>query len=305
MVDTSQWCIGRATAPAHHGEILQGTFADDGRLRRGLVTVPCPLYQARATFVPDTRPGIRVSPSWKEKARRAGELAIEAIGLAAIGPAAGAGGRLRIRNDAPVRRGFGSSTGDVLAAVWSVASAFRVRLSPTVVARLAVQAEKASDSLMFDESAVLFAHRAGEVIEDFEHPLPRARFLGFGVRVGRESGTGVDTLSFPPARYTSREIGIFGDLRALLRDAICGKNVELMGQVATASAIMNQRHLPVADFGRILHISREAGGVGVQVAHSGDIASLLFDADVTDVDARIAHAEHLLGAAGITGTWTF
>src|SRR5262249_48106325 len=73
----------------HHGEILQGVFEDtDGRAHRGLVTLRCPLFASKATFVRDTRPlrrvgaGVRVYPPTKWKAARAAELTLETLGHA-------------------------------------------------------------------------------------------------------------------------------------------------------------------------------------------------------------------------------
>ncbi|WP_395367094.1 hypothetical protein ACHGLA_36670 [Streptomyces sp. YH02] len=206
-------------------------------------------------------------------------------------------------NDAPTCRGFGSSTSDVLAAVRAVGDAFDAPLPPSVVARLAVQAEAASDSLMYENTAVLFAHRDGEVIEDFGYALPPLHVLGFGAGLG--DGKGVDTLALRPARYTSWEIGKFAELRTLLREAIANEDAGLLGVVATASMNINQRHLPIFDLDRIHSIAREVGAAGVQTAHSGDIASLLFDASDPEAESRIEVAQTLLRNIEIHEQWKF
>ena len=54
--------MGKARAPIHHGEIVQGAFRVDGRVMRGLVTLPCPLYRSRATFARDISGRVRVLP---------------------------------------------------------------------------------------------------------------------------------------------------------------------------------------------------------------------------------------------------
>ncbi len=287
---------GRASAPVHHGEILQGVFAHKGGLHRGLVTLPCALYSVRASFTPG-RACLTVFPRWKSKAKRAAELALAELGLPAHG-------HLGVSDDVPLRRGFGSSTGDVLASIGAVQEAFSSPLPTATVARLAVKAEGASDSVMFTSTTVLFAHRDGEVIEDFGYPLPPLRVLGFGSAPG-STGDGVDTLALPSTRYSSEEVRRFAELRTVLRRAVLTKDVGLLGEVATASARINQHRLPIPRFERLLSIAEEAGAVGVQTAHSGDIAGLLFDRDDLAVDSRTTHAQALLRDAGMIEHWEF
>ncbi|MET7704043.1 MULTISPECIES: GHMP family kinase ATP-binding protein [unclassified Streptomyces] len=301
MVDHSDWRVGAASAPVHHGEILQGAFTTPAGPLRGLVTLPCTLHTTRATFTPTPAGEITVSPSWKGKARRAAELAVRAVTPPGAKPA---GGHLELTGDVPLCRGFGSSTSDVLSAIWAVKDAFADPLPPQEVARLAVHAETASDSLMFEESTVLFAQREGTVIEDFGYRMPPLRVLGFGSRPAND-GRGVDTLAFTPARYDQAEITRFARLRDMLREAIQMKDVALLSSVATASAEINQRHLPVPDLDRIRDVERTCGALGVQVAHSGDIAGLLFDRDDPDVEGRTAQARDLLHRIGIHEQWIY
>lgn len=295
---------GRASATMHHGEILQGVFRHEGGLRRGLVTLPCRMHAVRAEFTPNDAGAVTVSPPWKAKARRAAELALTALGIPA-------GGHLVLSDDVPVGRGFGSSTADVVAAIGAVRDAFARPLSQKEVARLAVQAEQASDAVMFTFSSVLFAHRDGEVIEDFGVPLPPLRILGFssGASVsagaGTGAGTGVDTLALPPARYGPHEIDHFGELRDAFRQAVHAKDVALLGEVATASTRINQEHLPIPRFEQILAVAGEVGATGVQTAHSGDIAGLIFDSADPEIDTRTAHGAKLLRDIGITERWEF
>ncbi|NBH02762.1 kinase, partial [Amycolatopsis sp. SID8362] len=159
---------GSFRVDAHHGEILQGVFAEGGRLRRGLVTLPCPLYSTRATFLPTEDAGTTVRPAWRSKARRAADLTLARLGHPVPG------GLLDITSDIPLCRGFGSSTADVTSAIGAVLAATGRRLSPAEVGALAVEAETASDSLMYGGRAVVFAHREGEPIEDLGELMPLA-----------------------------------------------------------------------------------------------------------------------------------
>jgi uncharacterized protein involved in propanediol utilization len=291
--------IGTAVAPVHHGEILQGVFAVDGHVKRGLVTMPCDIYIVRARFIVSDEPGITVTPDWKRKAKRAAQLT---LAMFQEDSRTSLGGRLEIISKVPLGQGFGSSTSDVLAAIWAVADAFSAKLPTVVAAKLAVEAETASDSLMFDDSSVLFAHRDGEVIEDFKDYLPRVWVVGF---FARPKQVEIDTLALTPACYSRREIEIFRDLRSDLREAILKSNTELLGYVATASAEINQRYLPIPQLAQIKAIGKAVGSVGVQVSHSGNIAGLLFDASDEDVVQRVNSSKTMLGDVGFNEQWQF
>ncbi|MCW2610327.1 MAG: kinase [Cryptosporangiaceae bacterium] len=299
MVDQSDRRVGSASAPMHHGEIIQGVFSDGGRLRRGLVTIPCTLYPTTATFFPGINPAITVAPEWKSKALRAAELTVR--GLRDLGLSC-AGGHLEVASDVPLCRGFGSSTSDVLATIWAVEDAYSATLPATAVAMLAVQAERASDSLMFEHRSVLFAHREGVLIEDFGAQLPAVSVLGFGTR---PNAAGVDTLALLPARYTPWEIDTFDVLRPMLRDAVRARDVKLLGEVATASTTLNQRHLPIPELDRIKALALEVGALGIQTAHSGNVAGLLFDSDDPDTNGRLAQAGEMLQGLGVHEQWSF
>jgi uncharacterized protein involved in propanediol utilization len=290
---------GTATAPVHHGEILQGAFITDGDFRKGLVTLPCDIYIARAHYTVTAEDAIIVSPGWKSKAKRAAELAVAM--LQQCGTVA-SGGYLELTSRVPLGQGFGSSTSDVLAAIRAVADAFSAKLPTAAVAKLAVEAEEASDSLMFEDSSVLFAHRHGEVIEDFGGCLPRVWVVGF---VARPHNRTVDTLELSPARYSQHEIEIFCELRSELREAIVKNNTELLGKVATASTEINQRYLPIPELSKIKAIGRAVGSLGVQVAHSGSIAGLLFDPEDRDAVQRMNLSRTMLEEVGFREQWKF
>lgn len=295
-VHRNAWHTGSGSSPIHHGEIIQGAFRVGGRIRRGLVTLPCQLYHSRAEFRPMTGAPVTVRPEWRAKARRAAELTVREI-EAVLG--AGLGGVLTVASDVPLCRGFGSSTSDVLATIRAVTDAFALTFPPETVARLAVRAETASDSLMFGEHAVLFAHREGEIIEDFGHRLPPIHVVGFG------TGEGVDTLASLPARYSRYELDTFDELRGLLRAGLTTGDLALIGQVATVSTRINQSYLPVPELDRVSAIAREAGAVGVHTAHSGDIAGILFDRSDPDLEHRAETAQKLLRALGFSEQWRF
>ena len=288
---------GYGAAIAHHGELLQGVCEGaDGRLKRVLVSIPCGIFKSEVSFMPDDSDLVQVEPKWKVKTHRAVDLALGSMSKWKIG------GRLQIRSNIPVGWGLGSSTSDVTAAIRAIADSLGEKLSPQGIAALAVRAETACDATMFDEHLVLFAQREGIVIEDFSTSLPRLAILGFNTDPHDE---GVDTIDFSPARYSWWEIEAFRPMVGLLRRAVDLRSPQLLGQVASASATINQRYLPKPHFQQLKAISEDAGALGLQVAHTGTIAGLLFNPADTLTESRVKHAETLLARIGIKQTWFF
>lgn len=284
--------VGVGHAPAHHGELLQGMFDDGtGRMRRALVTLPHAGCGSHAVFYPSQSHWGIVGTPELTKVRRAAVLALREFSMH---PSPAKGGQIEITSDVPRGIGMGSSTSDVTATIRAVADYHGVSLSREEVGRLAVLAECASDSIMIDDRVVLFAQRDGVVLETFGHSLPDLIVVGCDTEPG---GRGVDTLGHRPADYDDRELGAFQVLRAGLRRAIATDDVALLASVATASARINQRFLPKPALEDLLRLGRQFGGCGIQVAHSGTVAGVIFDAKrpgaVDDARAYAAAVEQL------------
>jgi uncharacterized protein involved in propanediol utilization len=288
---------GYGVAPAHHGELLQGVYEGaDGRLKRVLVSIPCGIFKSEVRFIPNDSDAVEVEPKWKVKSCRAVALTLSSLGKHKCG------GRVQIRSNIPVGWGLGSSTSDVTAAIRATADALSERLTPHKIAALAVRAETACDSTMFGERMVLFAQREGIVVEDFSSSLPKLEVLGFNTS---SNGNGIDTIGFPPARYSWWEIEAFRPMVGLLRRAVHLRSPQLLGQVSSASATINQQYLPKPYFQNLKEISEEVGAVGLQVAHTGTIAGLLFDPADPLKGRRIEQAQTLLTTIGIKHMWVF
>lgn len=288
--------VGVGYAPAHHGELLQGMFYDDaGEVRRALVTLPQPDRGTRAAFYPSYTHGGVLGPPELTKVRRAAMLTLRRF---STHPSRAKGGRIEITSDVPRGIGMGSSTSDVTATIRAVADFHGVELSKDDVARLAVLAECASDSIMIDDRVVLFGHRDGVVLETFGHRLPPM----FVISCDTEPGARVDTLRLQPADYDDAEIAGFGVLRAALRRAVALGDTALLGRVATASSRINERYLPKPHLEFLLRTCLRHGGCGIQVAHSGTVAGLIFDARPADAESRLRQcAAELELSAATTG----
>lgn len=288
---------GKGASNAHHGEIFQGVIeGPDGRLHRGLVSLPCNIFYSEATFTPDHTGIVKVTPPWKVKARKAIELMLSRDRQNRRG------GHLHIQSSVPIGWGLGSSTSDITAAIRATADAFRERITRRELAALAVQAEIASDSTMFKYPLVLFAQREGAILEQFSGQLPGLAIVGFNTDATRK---GINTLDLAPARYSCWEIEAFRPLIGLLRRAIETQDPKAIGCVATASAYINQSHLPLPHFDRLIKIKETVGALGLQIAHSGTVAGFLFDLHDPDKEHRINHSKRLIHETGFRETWHF
>ncbi|GAA1002112.1 L-threonine kinase BluE [Nocardiopsis tropica] len=261
--------VGRSTG--HHGEILQGRFRcpELGECP-GLVTVPVRSLASVAVFVPDRSGSVRSgcgSGRGLRKARSAARATIRH--LREQGSVPFTGGELAVTRTMPVGLGLGSSTADVLAAVRAVADSASVELDVDVVARLTVAAEGASDPLWAD-LPVLFAHRHGHVIEELGAGLPPMLLLRCRL------GDPVDTLALPITG--AADVDDYEELRRTLRAAVRAGDAAAIGAVATRSARLNQTRHHKPDLELLLAVGDHGGALGVQVAHSGNVAGLLFAA---------------------------
>ncbi|WP_373415048.1 GHMP kinase [Ensifer aridi] len=268
-------------ANGHHGEILQGIFVDEnGRRHRGLITLAFPYVQSAAWAARSATPGVEFSPMARKKAHRAAMLFLRKH------LKRGEGVSVQVGSNIPMGLGLGSSTADVVAAVRACARALRCSISPTEIFEIAVQAEEASDGTMFQGKARLVAHREGRVLETFAKRLPHFGLVSFNAAPDRP----VVTICFEPARYDEDEVGEFQELVRMAARAIATDDAALLGQIATRSAIINERFLPQPHFREVLEFSQCSGGLGVQVAHSGRVVGIMV---ASDIDVR--RLKRLLG----------
>ncbi len=282
---------GAGFAGRHHGEILQGVWRApdvEGVTEPVpfLVTMPVPEHGSRAGFVPGPDARLEVEPAWKVKAARAARLALDFLGERR------SGGRLTVDCPVPPGLGLGSSTSDVVAAIRAVCDAHWARIEPQQLAQLAVETERAIDPIMFEE-AVLFAPRQGRVLERWQGTLPRF----FVVSVDTDPlGGGIDTLGLAMPRHTAAELTEYEELIRRARAACRAGDALAMAEVATRSAELNQRLLPMRGFAELGALAREAGCLGLQISHSGTVAGFLFDpAEPDEVQERLRPALRALG----------
>lgn len=315
---------GVATCHPHFGELLQGAFdVAEGKHRRAvraLVSVHMPYADGSVArvalepgrigkFVPEAgRTGIHVRPAHFRKCEIATRLALDAFGMKNMAA------KLEVTTFVPEGAGMGSSTTGVVASIRAVAQAVsayrgaRIIPAPHLQAKLAVAAEHASDSVMFDctGTTILFAQRTGKVVRTFNGPLPQMHILGFDTG---SAGSGVDTDRLPRARYSRDQIAAFGCALAVLERAISEQSVTLAGRLATFSAMMSetamQNPLKKPKLNELLRIKESTGSAGIVVAHSGTVAGLIFDPALPGLRTRVGEASNAIAHLGFDRLRTF
>ncbi|MGA4961509.1 GHMP family kinase ATP-binding protein [Streptomyces pseudogriseolus] len=293
---------GTGHAACHHGEIIQGVFLDERRRPvHALVTLPMngPGSAARFARRPGSPPDeVTVERDGRTKARTAAVLTVREC-AARLG-AQPCGGELTLTGDLPVGLGMGSSTSDVIATIRAVADAWGLLLPPDTVARIAVRAEGASDPLMYGSRPLLFAQREGRVLEVLGDALPPVVVVGCVLG----QGAPVDTLSLPTCVHHD-DLAAYGHLLRMLRRAVRDTDTALLGRVSTASARMRQRVLRHEEFPVLAGIADRTGAVGVQIAHSGNVAGILYDPRSPALRRGLRHCTRALQREGIAPTRTF
>jgi uncharacterized protein involved in propanediol utilization len=281
---------GVGKCSAQYGELFQGQISSDNdQYHRCLMSLPCRELVSTVVFDPCPVQPLHVLPAHKQKSLNVVELTLAYCGEESIG------GHITVTSNIPEAKGCGSSTADCVAAVIATARAINRVLTEAEVAKLVVQAEVASDNLMFSR-AILFAHREGIILTDYGKDIPSLEVLG----IDTADEMVVDTLEFSPAVYTRDQIATFEGLTKVLHTAIVNDDLGLLGEVATASACINQAFLPKPMFGEILQIVKHTSALGVAVAHSGTVLAILLDPRHEALEQQVESIETELSKLGVS-----
>ena len=273
----------RVILPGGCGELVQGTLDGVPFL------VTCPIDRWSEVTVRLAEDGGWRVPADSPKASAAVRAALDYFGCPEQG------GCLKISSTLPRGKGYASSTADTAGAIYALAYALGRSVTPGIVARLALAVEP-SDSVMFPGLA-LMDHRTGQGFE----PLGDAPDLA--LVVVDEGGT-VDTLAFnrPDRRRVLRAlVAQHREALDVLRRGLRDGDPAAVGHAATLSALAHQRILLKALLPEMLALCREAGALGVCVAHSGTLLGLMLDPAVHDVDGIAGYVRRRLPSMVWTG----
>ena len=257
-------------APGTCGELVQGMIDDVDFL------VTCPINQfsrvevALRSATVSTPPGAIRGIDHLPKTRRAGELALKQLETRA--GVRGLVADISVTNPIPKGKGMGSSSADVAAAVWAVASAGGLDPTPESIAEIALCVEP-TDGVMFPGVA-LFDHRRGRIAESLGAPPPMEVIVV-------DRGGQVDTLEYNAVDRTEQWRSVSAataEALELVREGIRRSEPELVGRGATVSALAGRPNDSEPLLDQAIEFAKDIGGVGVNVAHSGTVVGVLLDA---------------------------
>ena len=180
---------------------------------------------------------------------------------------------LIIRSTLPRSKGMASSSADIAAACAAAAQALEFPVDLAEINKIALAIEP-TDGVFFP-GIVAFDHIRGDRLELLGEP-PDIKLAIF------DFGGEVDTTAFNrrtdlTALRRKRQAD-FAESYALIKEGLATGNPVLIGKGATISALSNQIILPKPCLEKIMLISSGYGALGVNIAHSGTVAGVLFDA---------------------------
>jgi uncharacterized protein involved in propanediol utilization len=166
-----------------------------------------------------------------------------------------------------------------------VSNAHGVQLNSAQVARIAIEAEGAADPIMFEDEVVLFAQRRGQVLESFGAWIPHYTVLSIDTDPGV---VGIDTLSLPIPAYSDAELARLESMIDGVREAFRRRDSAAIAAIASQSAELNQRFVPLRKFRAICAFAAAHRALGVQISHSGTVAGILFDPQSVAPEGELA-----------------
>ncbi|EGK59858.1 GHMP kinase [Centipeda periodontii DSM 2778] len=255
-----------AKAPASCGELVEGVL--DGT--PFLVTAPISTY-ATAT-VSDQFTGIH---GLGEKAEEAMKRTLSLIGRQNF-PFG-----IRLESQIPRGKGMASSSADIAAVSYAVARAFGRELTGRELMDIAIAIEP-SDGIAFAGLSHV-SHTTGELFGQYRN-VPLLAISIFDV------GGTVDTIAYYKSKGNSgSQDAVYRQLLDTVDQAfrMQGQPQEvLLGQAATESARLNQKHLEKPHLDEFIASVQGKGALGTLVAHSGTVVGVLWASDMRAADVE-------------------
>lgn len=243
------------------GELLQGALP--GEERSFLVTLPVTHYStARFIYLPDSNE-IVVFPLHKQKVLNLAKHLYYLFHITG-------GGIITLQSELAEGKGCASSSADMVSAALAMQSVLGLGFSPDLLAQIMATIEP-SDGVMYS-GIVSFHHREGK-LRHFLGKLPSLTIVAI------DEGGEVDTLEFNkcPKRYSRAELQEYECLLLRLEKAVLHGDLSCIGDIATRSAVMNQKILQKKYLDLMLKMLKKYSALGVVVAHSGTYIGLLLN----------------------------
>ncbi len=249
--------------PGSCGELAQGRING----KNILITCPVNWYSSVDTLAAEPESAARIEHC---KSYRAVELLFEKYGY--THPLT-----LKIESSLPRGKGMASSSADIAASCAAAAKLMGKTLDVTDIKDIALAIEP-TDGIFFP-GVVAFEYLTGNSCLYLGKPPPmRLAVFDFGGEV--------DTLSFNSridlADFTHEKQLDFQEAYELIKEGVAAANPVLIGKGATISALANQKILHKPHLEKFIIEGNKYGALGVNVAHSGTVAGVMFDMDILE-----------------------
>lgn len=178
---------------------------------------------------------------------------------------------LKSDSQIPIGKGMGSSTADILAGLAAVSDYYRLNLSAAEMTDYCLKVE-ATDHSAYPQATIM-NHVTGEVFAQFPYTF------GLSVLVLEPSET-VDTresmheISLHQSKVKEKE---YKRLFKELVEAYEKEDLAWLADIAWTSALLNEQILEKPLLHPLEQLTKKAGVLGLNIAHTGSIIALWFD----------------------------
>ncbi len=250
----------KVKSPGSCGELVQGTIEG----KNFLITCPIDLYSEAEIIIGEKK--TQANPG--SKVLSAVEKTMQYLGCGDKNL------QVIITSELLSGKGMASSSADISAACQAVALQLGKLLTPDEIADLALSIEPTDG--VFYPGIMMFDHVHG-IIRRYLGIPPAMHIAVFDV------GGEVDTLYFNRradlAELNKAKESQVRQAMDLVINGLALRDIRLIGQGATLSALANQSILYKPCLDKIIDIIPSFGAVGVNAAHSGTVLGILFSAE--------------------------
>lgn len=284
--------VGVSTVHGTFGELLQGyRQLPGGAYQHFLFTLPVvDLFSTCTVSLTPGRREHRVHPVDRTRALAAAVKLATALELTHT--------RIDVRIDSniPVGKGCASSTADIMACTGALLKAVHPDVPHPVVHALGSLVGKEIEwgDYVHSETITACLQRTHTLVQKYVTDM-RWRIVGV------DEGGAVDTAAFHRRQRESKRLArYYATLTAQLDAALQASDFTTAAQIATESALLNQKALPKRYLTLMRQTAKGTGALGIAVAHSGTVIGLIFSEHQSDVDPRIRDAEQRLRREHLT-----
>ncbi|WP_303869365.1 GHMP kinase [Acetobacterium wieringae] len=173
-------------------------------------------------------------------------------------------------SEIPLEKGMASSTADIAGMAAGLSAYFNLGLTPETIGTLCSSIEP-SDNLMF-ERLNLFNHISGSVLTEFDGTVSADILI-------IDFHGGIDTMTFNETQddYGPQDLAVFAEIVAQFEQGVRTNSLKDIGAACTKSAILNQKRLKKNYLDCLIGLSRDFGGLGTVIGHSGTVIGIMYE----------------------------